>query len=657
MPTTSATDVPLIPCEALFGNPERAAVQLSPDGRHLSWLAPLDGVLNVFVAPVDDPSAAEPVTSDTSRGIQAYFWTYRPDTLLYLRDDGGDEDYHLHRVTLDGQEARDLTPYPQTTAQVAGLSHDRPDEVLVGMNDRDARWHDLYRIDLETGERTLVEENVDGFARYLADAEFVVRYAVRTRPDGGADVLARRGEGWERVEDIGFEDALTTEVLSLTHDGRTLYLLDSRGRDTTGLYAVPTAGGERRLVHQDARADVEDVLLHPATGQVQAAAVTYLRKEWTVVDEGVAADLERLEAGGTGEVTVLTRTLDDRTWMVMRSAAEEPGVYHLCDRDSGRVTELFRSRPALQAAPLVAMTPVEIPARDGRLLVSYLSVPAGTASGLPRRPVPMVLLVHGGPWWRDAYRFDDWVQWLANRGYAVLQVNFRGSTGFGKDFINAGDGEWGAAMHEDLVDAVGWAVEQGVTGRDQVAIMGASYGGYATLAGLTFTPDLFVCGIDVVGPSNLHTLLETIPPYWASMFEQLARRVGDPRTEEGRELLRERSPLTHADRIVRPLLIAQGANDPRVKQAESDQIVGAMQDKGIPVTYVLFPDEGHGFARPENNTAFTALAEGFLAAHLGGRVEPVGEDLTGSSLTVLTGADAVPGLTEALASHEPQLRA
>lgn len=659
----SLDDTALIPRDALFGNPERALVQLSPDGQFLSWVAPLDGVLNVWVAPADDLSAARAVTRDTTRGVRAYTWTYRPGILLYQQDTGGDENFHVYLVDVEGdpEQARDLTPYQDTLAQIVEVSHRHPESVLVGLNDRDAQWHDLYRLDLATGERTLVEENTDQVAGYLTDADYQLRMALRSRLDGGMDVLSRVGDGWEVTDLIPFEDAMTSTPLALTEDGATLYLLDSRGRNTTGLYAVSTADGERTLVHEDERADVADLLAHPRTGRVEAVGVTYLRREWAVVDEAVRTDLERLAALGPDEAEVTSRTWEDRQWVVAYAAAEAPLVYYRYDRDSGELTELFRGRPALEGAPLVPMTPVEIPARDGRTLVSYLSVPGhvatGAADGLPSEPVPMVLLVHGGPWARDNYGYDGWAQWLTNRGYAVLQVNFRGSTGFGKEFTAAGDGQWGAAMHEDLVDAVEWAVSHGVTLPEAVGIMGGSYGGYATLAGLTFTPETFVCGVDIVGPSNLETLLATVPPYWAAMFEQLTRRVGDPRTEEGRAALVQASPLTHADKIVRPLLIGQGANDPRVKQAESDQIVTAMTDKGIPVTYVLFPDEGHGFARPENNKAFTAVAEGFLAEHLGGRAEPVGDDLAGSSLTVPTGAAGVAGLTTALAGHEPVLRA
>jgi dipeptidyl aminopeptidase/acylaminoacyl peptidase len=656
---TSIDEVELIPRDALFGNPERANVQLSPDGRYLSWIAPLDGTINVWVAPADDLSAAKAVTRDTARGIRSYFWSHREGTLLYLRDSGGDENFHLFAVDVANGESRDLTPFDNTTAQVVGISERHPDSLLVGMNDRDPQWHDLYRVDLAGGERTLVEQNTQQIGSYLADADYALRFATRSRPDAGVDLLRRAGDAWEKYDEIPFEDGMTTELAGLTKDGATLYMQDSRGRNTSALFAIDTTTGDRTLVHEDARADLWGTLRDPATGRVQAVGVNYLRNEWTALDDGIRADLDRLKAIGPGEASVNTRTLDDSTWIVAYSAAESPVEYYRYDRAAGELTRLFSGRPALEGKPLVPMWPQEIQSRDGLTLVSYLTLPAhadADGDGKADKPVPMVLLVHGGPWARDAYGYSSYDQWLANRGYAVLSVNFRGSTGFGKEFTNAGDGEWAGKMHDDLIDAVQWAVAEGVTTEDKVAIMGGSYGGYATLVGLTFTPDTFACGVDIVGPANLNTLLSTVPPYWASFFNQLVRRMGDPRTEEGKAWLTERSPLTRVDQIKRPLLIGQGANDQRVKQDESDQIVNAMVEKNIPVTYVLFPDEGHGFHRPENNKSFNAIAEGFLGECLGGRAQPIGDELKGSSTTVPVGADGVPGLAEALQAHTQEIR-
>jgi dipeptidyl aminopeptidase/acylaminoacyl peptidase len=328
-----------------------------------------------------------------------------------------------------------------------------------------------------------------------------------------------------------------------------------------------------------------------------------------------------------------------------------PASAYLYDRKAGTITKLFDQRPALAKAPLVPMQSLELKARDGLTLISYLSLPPGSdtnGDGVPESPVPMVLNVHGGPWGRDTYGFDNEHQWLANRGYAVLSVNYRGSTGLGKGFVNASNKEWAGKMHDDLLDAVEWAVKQRVTTSDKVAIYGGSYGGYATLVGMTFTPDAFACGVDIVGPSNLATLLASIPPYWKSFYEEFAVRVGDPRTEEGKKLLADRSPISRVDAIKKPLLIAQGANDPRVKRAESDQIVKAMKDKNLPVTYVLYPEEGHGFAQPANRTSFYAIAEGFLSQCLGGRYQPVGDDFKGAKLEVLEGQQYVPGLEAAL---------
>jgi dipeptidyl aminopeptidase/acylaminoacyl peptidase len=655
-PSAPATieEVELIPRDALFGNPDRTNVQISPDGKYLSWTAGVDGVMNVWVAPANDLGKARAVTADKARGIRQYFWSHRPDTLLYMRDTGGDEDFHLFSVDLASGESRDLSNFPKTRAMMVGVSHLHPESVMVAMNDRDPKWHDLYRVDLASGERTLVEKNTLELAEYMVDPDFKVRMATKSRADGGSDMLAPDGKGgWKIIDEIPFADSLSTFPAGYTADGKTLYFVDSRGRDTAALFAIDAAGNQKTLVMENPRADVGDTLRDPRSNKVQAVAVNYLKEEWKPVETSISADLDALKALGPGETWVASRTLDDKTWIVGYSSAEQPAVFYRYAR-GGKPEKLFSVRPALDGKPLVPMWPQEIASRDGKTLVSYLTLPKtadGNNDGKADKAVPMVLLVHGGPWGRDVYGYNGTTQWLANRGYAVLNVNFRGSTGFGKQFTNAGDGEWAGKMHDDLIDAVAWAVKGGVTSKDQVAIMGGSYGGYATLVGLTFTPDAFKCGVDIVGPSNLNTLLSTIPPYWAAFFEQFAKRVGDPRTEAGKQLLEERSPLTHVAKISKPLLIGQGANDPRVKQPESDQIVKAMQDKKIPVTYVLFPDEGHGFARPENSKAFNAVTEGFLAQCLGGRAQPIGNDFAGSSISVPAGADGVPGLAEALKSH------
>jgi len=392
-------------------------------------------------------------------------------------------------------------------------------------------------------------------------------------------------------------------------------------------------------------------MAHPMEKTIEAVSFTYKRREWKILDASIKADLNYLKKVADGEMNVTDRTLDDKHWIVAYVMDNGPVRYYHYDRPGEKAKFLFSNRKALEGQPLTRIHPVVIKSRDGLNLVSYLSLPVWMdrdSDGRPEKPVPIVLFVHGGPWARDSWGYSSYDQWLTNRGYAVLSVNFRSSTGFGKKFVNSGDLEWARKMHDDLIDAVNWAIKKKIADPKRVAIMGGSYGGYATLVGLTYTPDVFACGVDICGPSNLITLLESIPPYWKPMLDVFTTRVGDHRTDEGRKLLTERSPLTYVDRISRPLLIGQGANDPRVKQAEADQIVKAMEDKNIPVAYVLFPDEGHGFARPENRIAFNAVAEAFLAKHLGGRYEPIGDDFTGSSITVPKGADQLPGLPEAL---------
>jgi dipeptidyl aminopeptidase/acylaminoacyl peptidase len=647
------SEVPLIPRRILFGNPDRAMARLSPDGQQLAYLAPVDGVLNVWAGPTGTPAEMKPVTNDTGRGIRLYAWAYTNRHILYLQDKGGDEDWQLSSVALDSVQVQNLTPLEGVQAQIVAISPDSPYEIIVGLNDRNAQLHDLYRINIKTGERQLIQQN-DGYMSFVVDEAYQVRFASRMRRDGGYDILKVTDEGeWPLFLEVLGEDLLTTDVVGFNHAGDTLYMTASSGRDTAALYAVDPETGERQLLAEDPRADVGEVLVHPTRKHIQAVSFNYQRKEWHLLDESIEKELAFLRTVADGDVEIASRTLDDQTWLAAYLMDDGPVRYYRFDRQEMAAEFLFTDRPALEDQPLAKMHSAVIRSRDGLDLVSYYTLPPGSDSdgdGRPDQPLPMALFVHGGPWGRDEWGYHPYYQWLANRGYAVLGINFRGSTGFGKAFVNAGDLEWGAAMHDDLLDGVAWAVEQGIADPDRVAISGGSYGGYATLAGMTFSPEAFACGVDIVGPSNLITLLESIPPYWQPMVELFTTRVGDFRTEEGQALLRQRSPLTYVDRIRRPLLIGQGANDPRVNQAESDQIVGAMQENEIPVTYVLYPDEGHGFARPENNMSFSAVAEAFLAPILGGRYEPIGKDFEGSSITVPVGADEVPGLAEALAA-------
>ncbi|MDX2234458.1 MAG: S9 family peptidase [Hyphomonadaceae bacterium] len=658
-PVPRVAEAPVIPRAALFGNPERAQARISPRGDFISFLAPRDGYLNVYVMPAggsieQNLAQARPVTNDTRRGIRKHFWAENGAHILYLQDEGGDENWHLHSVDVATGVDIDLTPIPGVQAQVIAHHRSEPDHVLVGLNDRDPRWHDVYKINIRTGQRALVQRNSENFTQFVADRENIVRLALRNMPTGAVEVHAFLLQGgWKPLFEIPFEDSLTTWPVAFAADGRTFLMIDSMGRDKAALVRVDAFTGEKKVLGESQRADVADVWIDPVTYEPEAYASNYLRNEWVGLDDEARADIKALDEALEGEPTVTSRSGDDQRWIVVEDGPTTPMRVHLYDRTAKRTSLLFSQRPALANAPLQPMIPVEIASTDGQTLVSYLTLPPGSdadGDGAPETPVPLVINVHGGPWARDRYGFNPEHQWLANRNYAVLSVNFRGSTGFGKAFVNLGNREWGGAMQRDLADAAQWAVQRAITTPDRIAIYGGSYGGYAALAGLAFTPDFYRCGVDIVGPSNLRTLFESIPPYWESFRNEFYLRVGNPDEAEGRELLARRSPLTKAGDIRRPLLIAQGANDPRVKAAESEQIVAAMKARNLPVTYVYYPDEGHGFARPQNRTSFYAVTEGFLQQCLGGRAEPIGRDFEGASLQVKEGADRIPGLAEALAA-------
>lgn len=621
MPDTT-TAIPLIPREVLFGNPEMTSPRISPDGSLLAYIAPVEGVLNVWVGPVGSPAGGndfKPVTDDRNRGIRAYFWAEDGEHLVYLQDEGGDENWRLYAVkpasgTLD---ARNLTPFENVQARPLEKNRRFPGQILIELNRRTPELHDVYRLDLPTGELELVAENPGNVAGWVSDLDMAVRGAVTAYPDGGFGLLFREDAGseWREIVTWGPEDGLSSGPVGFSGDGKRMFLRDSRGANAARLVELDLSTNVSRVLAGDPQYDVSDVLIHPDTREVQAVAIERARTEWTVLDENIREDFEAITQIHPGEPSIISRDCADKIWLVAFTADDGPTSYYSYHR-SGREGELlFYDRPKLANYTLAKMEPVSFTSRDGLEIHGYLTLPPGAS----RENLPMVLNVHGGPWARDAWGYNPEAQWFANREYACLQVNYRGSTGYGKEFLNAGNKEWGGRMHDDLVDAVEWAVKEGVADPERVAIFGGSYGGYAALVGATFTPDLFKCAVDIVGPSNLVTLIRNIPPYWKPLVAIFNERVGNPETEE--EFLKSRSPLFKAERIKIPMLIAQGANDPRVKKAESEQIVAAMKERGIDYEYMLFEDEGHGFAKPENRLKFYAAAERFLAKYLGGRAE------------------------------------
>jgi dipeptidyl aminopeptidase/acylaminoacyl peptidase len=608
--------VDLIPRDVLFGNPERANPQISPDGKMLAWLAPDEGVLNVWVRTLGK-SDDRVVTSDRKRGVRVYFWQQDSAHLLHLQDTGGDENWRLYQTDLATKATRDLTPFEKVQAQVVASSPRVPGQLLVGLNQRDPRSFDVHRLDLATGKLELDTQNPGDVLGWTADEDLKVRACEVVSPDGGAIIRVRDtvDAAWREFQKWPAEDSFG-RIAGFSGDGKALWLVSSVGAETARLVEANLATGEQKVLAEDPRYDAGAVMTHPKDGHLEAVQFQRARNEWQALDPGLEADITALKRVRDGDFSIASRDDANRTWVVAYVSDDSPVAYCTWDRATKKVTHLFTNRPKLEKATLSKMKPVSFPARDGLKLEGYLTTPAGAPAG----KLPLVLNVHGGPWGRDTWGLNNEAQWLANRGYAVLQVNFRGSTGYGKKHVNAGDREWGGKMHDDLIDAVKWAVDSGVADPKRVAIYGGSYGGYAALVGASFTPDVFACAVDIVGPSSIATLIKSIPPYWKPFLAVFNRRVGNLETEE--EFLNSRSPITKVDAIKIPLLVAQGANDPRVKQAESEAIVAAVRKKGKDVEYLLFGDEGHGFARPENRMAFYASAEAFLAKHLGGRALP-----------------------------------
>lgn len=619
------SDERIIPRDVLFGNPERASPMLSPDGNYIAFLAPSieDEVLNVWVYGTDeDIEKARMITTDKSRGIRQAFWAQDSKTMMYMQDFEGDENFHLWSVdtTQVDAAAKDLTPGENVKASNILTNKRFPDEVLVGTNANNPALFDMYRINLKTGETVLDTKNPGDVLGWGAeDFSFEIREALSKNQEDSSEIVRVRDDSkseWRtlKIFPYGEEGNL---VDFCADDGKTCYMTSSVGRDTTALLKVDLKTGETiEEIFSNEKCDVGSVFLDEDTKEIRSIAYNYARTERLFFDKDLEKDYKILEDASPdgAEISISSMTDDENLWVVSYTRSEGPTEFVLYDRKTKTTKFLFHSQPALLEYKMVPMEDVIIPARDGLDLVAYLT--RASSEG----PSPLILLVHGGPWARDRWGFNGSAQWFANRGYSTLQVNYRGSTGYGKSFLHKGDKEWGVGdMQHDLTDSVKWAIDQGIADPDNTCIYGGSYGGYACLAGLTFTPDTYKCGVDIVGPSNIKTLLDSIPAYWGPLRNDMLLKIGD--VDADAEFNEKISPLFHVDKISKPLLIGQGANDPRVKQAEADQIAFSMHKKGIPVEYVLYPDEGHGFARPDNRIDFNARAEMFLAKHLGGRSE------------------------------------
>ena len=611
----------LIPREVLFGNPVKAAPQISWDGEMMAYLAPVNDVLNVWVKTIgaeDD----RVVTKDDNRGISRYFWAADNKHMMYLQDVGGNENWRLYGVNLETDEIKDLTPFDNVTVRIVDVSKRFPNELLIAMNKEDPQVHDVYHLDLTSGELELVAKNPGNVIGWVTDADFRVRGAQAATPDGGFELLVRDNDkaDWQKLVSWDSEDSLTSGAGWFSEDGNYIYLKDSRNVNAGRLVKMEIATGNIEVIAEDPEYDLSGVMVHPDTYEVQAVSFYKARKELVVLDESIKGDFDAIAKLDDGDFFVIDRDNADDIWLVGFTKDNGPVAYYAFDRETQKGRFLFHHMPELNNYTLAPMEPISFTSRDGLTIHGYITYPPGKG----RTNLPMVLNVHGGPWHRDGWGYNSEAQWFANRGYVCLQVNFRGSTGYGKEFLNAGDKEWGGKMHDDLVDAVNWAVEQDIADPEKVAIYGGSYGGYAALVGATFTPDLFCCAVDFCGPSNLVTVIESVPPYWSTLLATFHKRVGNPETEK--EFLESRSPLFKVDQIEIPMLIAQGANDVRCKQAEAEQIVEAMKKKGIEYEYMLFPDEGHGLAKPENRLKFCGAVERFLANHLGGRYEEAVHD-------------------------------
>ena len=624
-----AQSPPIIDREIFFGDPEIAGAQISPDGAFIAFIKPFQGTRNIWVKKTADPfTSAKPITADTKRPIPTYFWSRDSKYILFVQDKGGDENFNVYAVNpadapaseQDVPTARNLTDVKGIRAFIYAVPRSEPDAIYVGMNDRDAAWHDLYKVKISTGERTLMRKNTERITAYVFDLKDQLRLATRSAENGDTEVLRVDADKFTKIYSCSVFESCGP--VRYHKDGERVYFQTNKGADVdlVRLELLNPTTGKEEVVESDPmkRVDFGNASFSEVSDEMIATSYEDERVRIYWKDKNFEADYKNLQKQLPGkEINFGSSTKDEKLWIVYANADTDPGSTYLFDRTTKKLTLQYQSRDRLNRDYLASKKPVRYQSSDGLEIPAYLTLPKGVAA----KNLPAVILPHGGPWARDSWGYDAFAQFLANRGYAVLQPNFRGSTGYGKKFLAAGNKQWGDKMQDDLTWGVKYLIAQGIADPKKVGILGGSYGGYATLAGVAFTPDVYAAAVSIVGPSNLITLLESIPPYWEPIRKVFYERMGDPNTPEGKAQLLRQSPLTAAAKIKTPLLVVQGANDPRVNKRESDQIVIALRDRGFPVEYMVAPDEGHGFARPINNMAMFASAEKFLAKYLGGRYQ------------------------------------
>lgn len=634
---------PMIDRELFFGNPEIAGAQISPDGKYISFLKPYNDTRNVWVKGINEPfDKARVLTAETKRPVGGYFWSQDSKYILFVKDNGGDENFNVYAVNPAEKPAngvmvptaRNLSEGKKVRAIIFNVPESEPDYIYVGLNDRDPAWHDLYKVKISTGEKTLINENKDRLTGVVFDNTDKLRMATRSLPNGTTEILSLDGGASKVVYSCGVFE--TCAPIRFHRDNQRVYMETSKGdRNLSQLVLFDPMTGKEELVEQDPnkRVDFGGAIFSNVSKELIGTTYEDAKTEVYWKDKTFKADYDFLKSKlANREINLGSSTRDENLWIVSSFSDTDPGTAWLFDRKKKSLTTLYTAREKLDRNALAEMKPVTYKSSDGLEIPAYLTLP----KGVPAKNLPLVVFPHGGPWARDSFGYNTFAQFLANRGYAVLSMNFRGSTGYGKNFIDGGNLQWGKLMQDDITWGVKDMIARGIADPKRVGIMGGSYGGYATLAGVTFTPDLYAAAVAIVAPSNLITLLESVPPYWESIRTTFYERMGNPNTEAGKKLLMERSPLTYADKIKTPLMVVQGANDPRVNKRESDQIVIALRDRNYPVEYLVADDEGHGFQRPVNNMAMVAAAEKFLAKHLGGRYQETMTDAVSTRLKEIT---------------------